>query len=1043
MILSRDGLPPFSKAEIGRSFLEEDLPLPIGATLGGFTLVEIIGVGHRGAVYKANSEGRFFALKVLREGEKLDPEILLRFKRRENRMDNPGIIQHSNLVSVEEVGESGGLEYYARTLLRGDSIAVLLSDLVLGRPEKPHLSPLAPRLDGSSRPGFYQHLVTLFAEVADGLQRAHNSGQSIIHGRIHPGNLIFSPSGRLVLCDFEGIDFEGVVSGQGNYQIGSHRGGVDGVFLPRSSSRKRTQDSGNTNQSDYLAPEQLCAISSGNKIPFNVQTDVFSLASVLFKLVYRQSPQEFSKSSPSTCNGDARTTSNDTGKSELSDIEDQKIANDLKEVLFKSIAADPIDRYQTAKSFSEDLYRLVQLKPTVASLKTPAEYEHEVILLQERIPVSREMSNEQLELAPQVARYSDKLAPQVARYSNQLSPSPRSLLLTEQPLRVLSRLKNKKLIFAVSVIIFLLVSSVWSILYLHEQSEKYRTLHGESKLRSEQLDQGIQNLNVAISAMSYEKDSTAAEALSTAQDHIGAHSVLEIVEKKLRFRSSDPAMAGLLHPHAAIRLDSLETLEIEIQNGKRPDMDFQEVVSCLWDENVLVRNKAISLCGTSTFIDHILDAFPIGEEKTSLRLDSKTFLEIYKALAHAAIEGHKKAREVLFSIEFDALERIDRASYRSESTAIFNDEAVAAVLVPPNLIIDFPGSSLQWDSSNYLAPEGYINIADDANLSVGGFVKEWMISRSHLRGEDLFLQIKFLQAQEELLPELVFSLERIGSPRAIQTLHQLLRKKFLNLSSEILDSMSRLGAFENLLNITFEPFPSPILSRALEKAISVARLTDQERISTIMITHPQPQIRQLALEGLSRKNYFSRNGQSLLTTLNDPALRVSTLKLLEEEPQKDAVPLLLDLLDSSQAQLRILVVRALASSEDPSALFPLAKQLFETDSQIREESFKALRKLRDDRSLPLAVGILGASYPGMIEFLRDVLALPEDRRKEKLQTLIMAVQEVLDLNHPMGESLGIDDLRRALFLTPLGMQNFDQLDRRLPDRIRKIVEQRF
>src|ERR1700761_955059 len=91
-----------------------------GLRLGEFEILERLGQGGMGAVYKARqtSLGRLVALKTLQAGLADDTEYIERF-RQEARAT--AVLMHPNLVQVFSAGESDGLYWFAMEYVAGES----------------------------------------------------------------------------------------------------------------------------------------------------------------------------------------------------------------------------------------------------------------------------------------------------------------------------------------------------------------------------------------------------------------------------------------------------------------------------------------------------------------------------------------------------------------------------------------------------------------------------------------------------------------------------------------------------------------------------------------------------------------------------------------------------------------------------------------------------------------------------------------------------------------------------------------------------------
>ena len=121
---------------------------PAGATdrdggrperIGGYRILREVGRGGMGVVYEAEqlSLGRHVALKVLPDPIAHDPRGLERFRREARAAAR---LHHTNIVPVHEVGQDGGVVFYAMQFIQGQPLDVVLGELKALRPR-----PDAPR----------------------------------------------------------------------------------------------------------------------------------------------------------------------------------------------------------------------------------------------------------------------------------------------------------------------------------------------------------------------------------------------------------------------------------------------------------------------------------------------------------------------------------------------------------------------------------------------------------------------------------------------------------------------------------------------------------------------------------------------------------------------------------------------------------------------------------------------------------------------------------------------------------------------------------
>src|SRR5262245_44867123 len=152
------------------------LPQP-GERVGGFELLEELGRGGMGVVYRARQPGlgRVVALKMIRRGQ-ADAAELARFR---VEAEASARLSHPNIVQVFEVGDHGGLPFVALEYCPGGSLAERLRGTVL-------------------RPAEAAEVV---AALARAMQAAHQ--HSVIHRDLKPANVLLAggdaaaPLGRL------------------------------------------------------------------------------------------------------------------------------------------------------------------------------------------------------------------------------------------------------------------------------------------------------------------------------------------------------------------------------------------------------------------------------------------------------------------------------------------------------------------------------------------------------------------------------------------------------------------------------------------------------------------------------------------------------------------------------------------------------------------------------------------------------------------------------------------------------------------------------
>jgi serine/threonine-protein kinase len=210
-----------------------------GARLGPYEIVAPLGAGGMGEVYRARDTrlGREVALKVLPAEAQSDETARSRMVR-EARL--AAKLNHPNICTIHEVGETEGQAYIAMELVEGQ--------------------PLSERLAGGRVR--VEEAVRLGGQMAEALAHAHEHG--VVHRDFKSGNVVVTPDGRAKVLDF----------GLARQLVGAELDAATTV-----SQASLTDAGAVAGTLAYMAPEQL----RGG--PADARSDIWALGVVLYEMV--------------------------------------------------------------------------------------------------------------------------------------------------------------------------------------------------------------------------------------------------------------------------------------------------------------------------------------------------------------------------------------------------------------------------------------------------------------------------------------------------------------------------------------------------------------------------------------------------------------------------------------------------------------------------------------------------------------------------------------------------------------------------------------
>ena len=282
-----------------------------GEHLGPYEIIGPLGKGGMGDVYRARDTRlrREVALKMLADAAVNEQESLMRFERETHAV---AALNHPNILAIHDTGTHNGVPYAVTELLNGESLADRLRSGSLAPPRATEIA----------------------AQVAEGLSAAHAKG--VIHRDIKPENIFLTHEGRAKILDFGIARIEKLAT-----------------LAP---TRASMQTSGNIliGTAGYISPEQV----RGKKA--DARSDVFGLGAVYYEMLTGR--RAF-----------VRDTAVETLGAVLRDDprkypETEKIPEQLRPFVYRSLEKDPADRYQSARDLLIDL-RSYQAEITQESAK--------------------------------------------------------------------------------------------------------------------------------------------------------------------------------------------------------------------------------------------------------------------------------------------------------------------------------------------------------------------------------------------------------------------------------------------------------------------------------------------------------------------------------------------------------------------------------------------------------------------------------------------------------------------------------------------------
>ena len=279
--------------------------------LGHYLVVEKIGAGGMGVVYRAHDEhlDREVAIKVLPPGTLTDEDARKRFRKEARSLSK---LNHPNIATVHDFDSQGDVDYLVMEYVPGETLRGKISEGPLPETET----------------------IRLAIELAEGLTAAHERG--LVHRDLKPENVRLTLDGHPKILDF----------------------GLAKLIRPLSDCTTENNISVVAGTLPYMSPEQV----RGGVV--DQRADLFSFGVMLYEMATGQRP--LAEVEPSNWIA-ALLHMPPVPPTRLN----PRVSTDLERIILKCLEKQPENRYQSAKELAVDLRRMA-IASVTAQRPSPA-----------------------------------------------------------------------------------------------------------------------------------------------------------------------------------------------------------------------------------------------------------------------------------------------------------------------------------------------------------------------------------------------------------------------------------------------------------------------------------------------------------------------------------------------------------------------------------------------------------------------------------------------------------------------------------------------